>query len=184
MTDERKDILSENLKDKFEFRTIKTGWLIFAFVMLFNPNIQLIDILPDFLGYFILAKFFERASDAAPYFEEARLAFIRLAYVNLGKIPAFILVRIVRSTNTLDNDIVALMALVFAALEIIYLIPAIKNIFDAIIYLGERSDAKTLIESDSLISTESLKTFTFVFYCAIIIYGELFSKNIFRRFIS
>ena len=47
-------------------RTIKTGWLIFAVVMLFNPNVNLIDILPDFIGYFILAKFFERAADSAP----------------------------------------------------------------------------------------------------------------------
>ena len=163
MLNERNENLSENESRKASFRSVRTGWLIFAFVMLFNPNIQLIDILPDFIGYFILAKFFEKAADAAPYFEEARASFVRLAYINLFKLPALILVRIVRSGNTLDNDIVALMALVFAAIEIIYIIPAIKNIFDALTYLGERTEAKSLLASGSLVSTEALKSFTFVF---------------------
>ncbi|MBQ9069884.1 MAG: hypothetical protein IJY23_00870 [Clostridia bacterium] len=148
---------------KKSMRTIGYKWLIFALVMLFNPNIQLIDLLPDFIGFFILAKFLEKAADAAPYFEEAREAFLKLGFVNLFKFPALILVRAVRSHNTLDNDILALMTLVFAVLEIIYLIPAIKNLFDALSYLGERGNAESLIKSDSLISTDALRSFTLAF---------------------
>ena len=148
---------------KKSMRTLRYKWLAFAFVMLFNPNIQLIDLLPDFIGFFILAKFLEKAADAAPYFEEAREAFLKLGFVNLFKFPALILVRAVRSHNTLDNDILALMTLVFAVLEIIYLIPAIKNLFDALSYLGERGNAESLIKSDSLISTDALRSFTLAF---------------------
>ena len=46
-----------------------------ALVFLFNPNISVIDILPDFVAYFLLARAFLYASDCAPYFEEARIAF-------------------------------------------------------------------------------------------------------------
>ncbi len=144
-------------------KNVGYGSIIFAFIMIFNPNIQLIDVFPDFIGFFILAKAIEKAADAAPYFEEARSAFTKLAYISLAKIPALVIVALVRSKNTMDNDIVALFALVFATVELIYLIPAIKNIFDALTYLGERGNVPSLIKSDSLISTDALRSFTFAF---------------------
>lgn len=155
--------LNSDSSAKRSMRTMRTGWLIFAAVMLFNPNVNLIDILPDFIGFFILAKFFEKASDSAPYFEEARSAFVKLGFISLAKIPALAIVVIIRSGNVIDNDIVALMALVFAVLELLYLIPAIKSLFDALSYLGERSEAKSLISSESLVSTDNLRSFTFAF---------------------
>lgn len=156
--------------------THSAGLLIFALVMLFNPNINLFDILPDFIGYFILARFFEKAADCAPYFEEARSAFVKLGFVNLLKIPAIVIMMTVRAGNTQDNDVVALMALVFATAEIILLVPAVKNIFDALSYLGSRTEAKSLIKSDSLVSTDSLRSFTLVFSifkCAIYALPEM-----------
>ncbi len=137
--------------------------VIFALVMLFNPNINLYDFLPDFIGYIILAKIFERAADSAPYFEEARSAFMKLAYIGIAKIPAIVIVTATRMGNVQDHDIVALMTLVFATLEIIFLIPAIKNTFDALSYLGQRTDAESLIKSGTLTSTDALRPLTFVF---------------------
>ena len=144
-------------------KNVKYGWLIFAFVMIFNPNLHLIDVLPDFIGFFILAKFVEKAADAAPYFEEARRAFVRLAYISLAKIPALVIMAAVRSKNVMDNDIIALLSLVFTTLELIYLIPAVKNIFNALSYLGERGSVSALVKSGSLISTDALRSFTLVF---------------------
>ena len=137
--------------------------VIIAFIMLFNPNINLYDVLPDFIGYIILARLFERAADAAPYFEEARAAFVKLAYVSIAKIPAIVIVTTTRMGNVQDHDIVALMTLIFAVLEILFIIPAAKNAFDALLYLGQRTDAQSLIKSGSLTSTEALKSFTLVF---------------------
>lgn len=152
-----------NKNKKSKIQTLSFPWLTLSFVMLFNPNIQLIDLLPDFIGFFILAKFFERAADCAPYFEEARAAFVKLGFINLFKTPALIIVRLVRSGNTLDNDILALMTLLFSALELIYLIPAIRNIYSALSYLGERGGSDALIKSDTLISTDALRAFTMLF---------------------
>lgn len=160
---QNKDVQFIGKEKLSDIRSVRYGWIVFAFIMLFNPNIQLIDILPDFIGYFILAKAIERAADAAPYFEEARKAFTRLAYISLAKIPALMVVALVRSGNVQDNDIVTLAALVFATLEILYLIPAIKNVFDALSYLGERGNVPSLLKSDSLSSTDSLRSFTFAF---------------------
>ncbi len=139
------------------------GAVIFALVMLFNPNINIIDIFPDFIAYFILARLFDKAADCAPYFEEARSSFLKLAYLTLAKIPALVIITVVRSNNTLDNDIVTLFTLIFAVSELILLIPAIKNTFSALTYLGERTGAESLIKSDTLHSTESLRSFSTFF---------------------
>ncbi|MBE6634807.1 MAG: hypothetical protein E7617_01215 [Ruminococcaceae bacterium] len=149
--------------DKEQKKKNTASAVILALVMLFNPNINLYDFLPDFIGYIILAKLFERAADSTPYFEEARAAFMKLAYISIAKIPAIVIVTTTRMGNVQDHDIVALMTLVFATIEIIFLIPAVKNSFDALSYLGQRTDAESLIKSGTLISTDALRTFTFVF---------------------
>ena len=151
--------------------------VITALIFLFNPCINIVDILPDFIAYFLLAHAFYAPSVAAPYFEEARRAFIKLGFINLAKIPSLFIVTAVRSGNTLDYDVFALATFVFATLEIIFIIPAGKNTFDALSYLGERSNAESLIRSDSLASTDALRSFTLVFSilkCALYCAPELF----------
>ena len=119
--------------------------IIFSFVLLFNPYIKVIDILPDFVAYFIFARLLERAADSAPYFEETRAGAVKLAWISLLKIPAFMLIVFIRSNNTLDNDVYAMATLIFAIVELIYLIPLINNLFSALFYLGERGNASSLI---------------------------------------
>ena len=45
--------------------------LVISLLLLFNPNVSIIDPLPDFIAFFILARLVERAADIAPHFEEA-----------------------------------------------------------------------------------------------------------------
>lgn len=145
------------------------GLLIAALVFLFNPNINMIDILPDFIGYFILARIFIYASDSAPYFEEARVAFNRLGWLNVAKIPAFLLIILIRRGDTLDNDVYALMSITVGALEIILTVVAIKSIFAALFHLGERTNTHSLItpyyiSKKEKFAPESLRFLTYVFF--------------------
>lgn len=142
--------------------------LVLSLVFLFNPNINMIDILPDFVGYFILSSLFFHASDCAAHFEEARVAFKRLAWLNLAKIPALAVIVFIRSGNTVDNDVYAMMSLSFAAVECILSFSAIKNIFEALMHLGQRTDAAALItpykiSSTRLFTPEALRTLTYIF---------------------
>ena len=152
--------------------------LIFCLVFLLNPSINVIDVMPDFVAWFILAKLFERAQDSAPYFEEARAGFIKLGYLNLAKILGFALIVLVKSKDTSDNNIFALVSFGFAAFEMLLLIPTVNNIFSALFHLGERTDALSLISTRSfkktgtfasfmkhLFSAEAVKEFTY-FFCA------------------
>jgi hypothetical protein len=153
--------------------------LIFSFVLLFNPNFNLIDILPDFIAWFILAKLFEKAADSAPYFDEARGAFIKLGFLNILKLPGFILVMLIKGQNTLDNDSFALASLIFAVLEIIFVTSAVKNLFLALFHLGERSEAGALIspfkskgEKSRPMTPEALKEYTYFFViCKCLLYA-------------
>ena len=154
-------------------------YLFLSLVFLFNPNINIIDFLPDFVAYFILAHLMEKAADSAPYFEEARRASIKLAWISFAKIPAFFLVFFIRSNNTLDNDVFAMAGTVFAVLEIIFLISLIKNISSALFYLGERGSAAALITPFPIskngqreMRPEDLRTYTVMFaICKCLLYA-------------
>ncbi len=121
------------------------GALIACLIILINPNINTFDLLPDFIAWFMLAKIFTRAADSAAYFEEARVAFMRLGYISVAKIPALITVFAIRGLDSGDTDIFTLASVTFGVLELIFLIPAIKNIFEALFHLGQRTDAVSLI---------------------------------------
>ena len=82
--------------------------LIFSLVLLFNPSINVVDILPDFIAWFILERLLRKPADMSPYFEETRVACFRLGFLNLSKILALMLVALVRSIDTSDTDIMAL----------------------------------------------------------------------------
>jgi len=152
--------------------------LIFSLVMLFNPNINVIDLLPDFVAWFILAKLFEVAADSAPYFEEARLGFIKLGWISLAKIPALLLIFFVRGQNTIDNDIFALVSFSFAVAEAVFTIKAASNLFKGLSHLGERTSAASLIApfpppicKKRLITVQNLKEYTYFFFiCKCVLY--------------
>ncbi len=154
------------MENSLNSRTGRGTYALFtvALVCFFNPCVNIIDIFPDFIGCIILYAALRKASFAAPYFTEAREWLLRLAAVSALKLPALVAVVMIRSKNTLDNDVVALAALVFAVLEIICFIPAIGNLFSALFYLGERTDASALIKSERGASPESLKSFTVMFF--------------------
>ena len=145
--------------------------LIIALIFLANPNINVIDVLPDFIAYFIIARSLNYASDRSPYFAEAKADFYKLCVIGLAKIPALFIQTLVRSGNVGDNDIVALFAFTFGVVELIISVSAIKNLFSALFYLGERTDASPILSTFSLskkkakkkTSPEALRALTLTF---------------------
>ena len=142
-------------------------WLFGALLLLINQSIGIVDLLPDFISYIIIARFLSRAAYKAPGFSEARAAFLKLALVNALKLPALMIITVSRTGNTLGNDLTAVMSLSFAVVEFIFFLSAVKNLFDALFRLGERTDAASLIKPVSLfgikIRSEAIKVITLVF---------------------
>ena len=142
--------------------------IILSLVFLFNPNANLIDVLPDFVAYVILLLVIGSHSESVPYLAECKGAFIKLALVTLIKIPAFL---VMYSNMVSGKDIVPLFTLVFAALELILLYSAVENGFRALGYIGERTDCASvrdpfIIGRGQTMTPESLKILTYVFFVA------------------
>ena len=143
------------------------GWVIFSIGLLFIPALNIIDLFPDFIAYFIIARVLSFGVNKLPYFEEAQSAFVKLGIVNLCRIPAIILILRFRSVNYSDTDIYAMMTLIFGIVESIYLFPAISNLFDALFYLGGRSESHAILAPIKLLGKrrdpETVKRISFVF---------------------
>ena len=109
-----------------------------ALIFLFNPPINIIDILPDFIGYFLLLTALEDAQEVFPRFDEAYQGFKKMLWISLSKIPALFLMREVLKLSIDERSIIAVFALAFAILEFIFALSAFRAFFDALTHLGER----------------------------------------------
>lgn len=145
----------------------KCGAIIFALILIINPNINIIDILPDFVGYIILIRAISDAALTTPYFTEAKTYLSRLMWLSVLRVPAFLIITTVRNQNAADGDIIVLMSLVFAVAEVLLLIFAISNLFSGIFYMGERCDSPSLISNFKITEKRSstVETLRNVAYC-------------------
>ena len=58
-------------------------WLIsLSLIFLFNPNISAVDVLPDFIGYFILSAGISKLADLNFHFAEAQSYFNKLIKIS------------------------------------------------------------------------------------------------------
>ena len=71
-----------------EKKQISWGLFAVAFLFLFNPNITIIDTLPDFLGYIILSVALSKLAMINEHIYDAKRAFDRMIIVDIGKIKS------------------------------------------------------------------------------------------------
>ena len=131
--------------------------ILFALILLFNPNINLVDILPDFIAYFLIFSVISEAKDLAPHFSQAAEATKKLAILCLAKIPASFITLVARSHNTQDANLIPTFALIFAVFEMILGYSLIYHASEGLFYLGERSDAEALIAPFSILKGRGAK---------------------------
>ena len=140
--------------------------IILSLVFLCNPNINLLDILPDCIAYILLALVIGNSAQTIPYLAECKSAVLKLALLTLIKIPAF---SVMYSNMKYGSDIVPLFTFSFAVLEFILLYGAVKNLFLAMSYIGERTDCESVREKFPLskrrrLSPEMLEKITLCFF--------------------
>ncbi|MBQ8372204.1 MAG: hypothetical protein IJX38_04630 [Clostridia bacterium] len=111
------------------------GFLIF-------PALNLIDIFPDCIAYFALAYAIGAAEELIPYVAETRSTLMKLGFLTLARIPAML---VMYANMAFGRDIVVLFTFVFNVAEVTLLIFALRSGFEAIYYLGERTDASALV---------------------------------------
>lgn len=151
-------------------RKIKNSYplVILSLIFLFNPNVNLIDVLPDFIAYLLLVLAIGALSDAVPYLAECKEATVKLLLVSVIKIPAL---AVMRANLISGKDIVPLFTLVFAVLELILIYSAVSNGFKALGYIGERTDSSSVRDSFKVgiggrSTPEGLRIMTFIFFAS------------------
>lgn len=112
------------------------GYFIAAAIFLANPCLNIVDILPDFLGYMFLLKGLEKWADLCPNVRDAVQGIGKLRWFMLVKMLAMALVPLVDATYVL------VFTFAFIIIELIYAIPAVGRIFDGLEYFGTRFDGK------------------------------------------
>lgn len=124
-------------------KNLGLGNLIIASIFLFNPNMVVIDFLPDFIGYIFMILGLSQLADLNYYFENAIKGFRRMLIVSLAQFASiFILFGLVSPKE--QGSTLMLFAFLFGTLEIIFLVPAFKSFFDGMIYIGSRYESTSI----------------------------------------
>ena len=145
----------------------KFPWILVAFALafIFNPNIAIIDPLPDFIGYVLLTFALNRLSVLNETLGEAKIAFDKMIMVDLGKLFAIIFIFGIDAMSERTTSIL-LWCFVFAVLEGIFLIPAFIKLFKGISELGDfypNSSIHSKVKNANRSYTERIRNLTIVF---------------------
>lgn len=133
------------------------GYIIAALVFLFNPDINIIDLLPDVFGYMLLCAGLSRLSFINSSFEEAAAKFRKMIFVSFGKLAAFIILFGVFSERERTFGFL-LFTFSFMVLDLIFLLPATKCMFEGFIQLTRKYKSKVAYASKKCTKKEEDST--------------------------
>lgn len=148
-----------------EGRRLGFGHFIAAIVFLANPCLNIIDILPDFLGYVFLLKGLTKWADLCPNVRDAVTGISKLRWFMLIKMLAMALVPLVDATYVL------VFTFSFIVIELIFALPAAWRIFDGLEYFGTRFDGKGIFRG--IKDARALTTVFFIVKSAFCLFPEL-----------
>ena len=119
------------------------GFIICGVIFLLNPNINIVDILPDIIGYFMIYHGLFRFSDIDDRLGSAREKAKWLIMVSAAK---FIFVLMLPSSS--DSDVL-LFTFCFAVVELLLCIPLFTEFFGGMNYLCSRYNNETALKYES-----------------------------------
>ena len=111
------------------------GWLIPALIFFCNPNLHLLDFLPDFIGYIFLCKAFTKLAMLNEGIEDAVALFRKMIWIDLAKWLALFFTFSMSSAGEQETSLL-LWTFVASVVELIVLIPAYTKLFYGITKLG------------------------------------------------
>jgi len=148
-------------------KTEKMGFTLIAaaFIFLFNPNFNIVDVLPDFVGYAFLCVGLSRLANMNDDLAASQKSFSRALLVDVCKVGALLFVFGLSNPEE-QNTMLLLVSFVFAVAELVVLIPAYKSLFGGLMGLGYRFENTAVLGSRNRSKknkTEKIRLFTFVF---------------------
>ncbi len=134
-------------------KNVGIGSFIAASVFLFNPCINVVDLLPDFFGYLLLIKALTKWADLCPNIADAMIGLKKLRWFMLIKLFSVLLVPFVDDLHVLT------LTFGFFIIECIFLIPALERIFDGFEYFGTRFSGHAVF-----VNLKNIRTLTYILF--------------------
>ena len=150
---------------------MKKRYFILSALFLFNPIVSVFDILPDFIGYFLLMKAFTDASYVFDNADETHQAFKKMGILSLFKLLSMIILPFTDATMAL------VFSFTFAILEAMYGIGAFQRLFDTTSFICLRCGEERFVSK-----SERLKRFTTGFFITRILCSTV--PDLFTLFLS
>lgn len=131
--------MSFSLKPKKTGKYLGLGIAAISAIFLFNPDVAIIDILPDFIGYTLLAISLRFARDLSPHFENAWRKFRILAVMTFFKTLALLWVFGGLTSAQERPTMMLLLSFCFCLCELIWGIPAWRSLIEGFILHSQTS---------------------------------------------
>ena len=146
-------------------KPMRFGLVYLGLFFFFNPYLAAIDFLPDFIGCLLIWLGLSRVALLTPLAQDAQKAFLRLACVDAIKLLLLVVV-FGMGSGTAEQP-TALLVIAFSAgvLELFFMIPALRALFDTFYILASHYDCKKLYANPygGLSSTESICRLSVIF---------------------
>ncbi|MBQ5389367.1 MAG: hypothetical protein IIU58_00505 [Clostridia bacterium] len=114
------------------------GLLTLGLLFFCNPNLNIIDVLPDCIGCLLIVLALTKLGDLSADIGEAKRAFLTLFWITLSKLPALILLLWITGVNVGEQTMNLVFAFSYGVLETVFALRAFSLLFDGLAYLGTR----------------------------------------------
>ena len=158
----RKSVFDNNQKP---IRKISFIPIAFACIFLFNAFINIVDIIPDFIGYIILSATLVKLGTMSSDIEVSAKCFRYMIVVDISKYASLMWIFGV-TVGREQNNAVLLVTFVYAVLEVILLVLSFNKLFSGFVALGYVHENTAILGSKrekGKSYTEKIKSFTIFF---------------------
>ena len=115
--------------------------LIIGLIFLINPNINIVDLLPDAVGIALIISAISKPALVYDCMYSTKLSFQKLLYVEIAKAAALILLPIS------DDTMVLTLTFAFLILELIFAPNAFYKLLDSIVYTGSLNNSSSVFKN-------------------------------------
>ena len=127
-----------------------------SFLFFFNPNVNIIDIFPDFVGYIILVLSLRAVGDLNEEIDSALKLFRYMIFADMGKLLAILWLFGLSSYDE-RNTGTLLLGFIFSLTEVLLLCPAFSRLFHGLLTLGYTHENQAIL---GIASKKKQKSYT------------------------
>jgi hypothetical protein len=125
-------------------KPMRFGAVLLGLCFFCNPTFAALDVLPDFIGCLLICLGLSRVALIYPFIAETQKAFLKLAGVDAVKVVLLIAIFGMGSGNAEQPTSLLIVAFAAAVVELFFLLPALRRLFDDLYVLASRYECTEL----------------------------------------